>query len=649
MTTSPANISFICWEGSSTDLGAFYENICLTRNTFHTISSSIQSSDSHPWTRNGNGQYIGSYISSGCGLENSLVLTLRKHSWDNLPGKSFYAILEWLGLEGDFLVQAKILLKLLGDDALIREFKDIDDDSLLDGIVANTIQDEERVHLSNLTVRALVHVSKRMKVDLERFLETNKSYVPSIAGLTLIDVIKGNLEASLWAFSCILKVGVTRNCMIEILDIINHALPNEIRCRSKTNNEITSLKGENIYMGSLGLEYNLVSMIVESAEISAGILLHLDDSDGASYWASLNHDARLNLSLIKEKQRYPLMLEREVREWALSCLKTDIEDTSSTISTCGKAVNDIPPMVPTSWLFELISGYFDLSLFDTPLEEPTNPISPQNVTLYFDRRLQAENHYRKNINASIDAGFFDFDIIILSLLLLVQRDYSPQKGVNLQLLLDLVCDQVGRPARSLPFITDSSSLISLCGKMKNISAVSQIIGGYHGVLLRCAGILIKYTSADIDEVEAFLCHGNLYNVPSTHLYTTDKELIDCWKGRLEIMFLLEKSVLQLKKFKDLCSRGPTDGIDPVVSARLCLLSLYMLGQGFHEGTILKEWLQNRLLSNEYAKASRFASIAIIRAIFPSDEKVKQEQDFALLCGLRLGKDFLIDICRSAVL
>jgi hypothetical protein len=245
--------------------------------------------------------------------------------------------------------------------------------------------------------------------------------------------------------------------------------------------------------------------------------------------------------------------------------------------------------------------------------------------------------------------------MILSLLVLVDRDdyTKDQIPIPCQLLLDLVCDQVARTAMASPFIVDTSTLMSQCGKMKNISSVAHLIGGQDGLLLSCVDIVNKYTGIDIDKAEDFLCHGDLFNVPSKVSSTDSEESINLWKGRLEVMLLLEKTVLQLKKYGDLYSQKGTNSLDPALSARFCFLSLYMLCQEFNEENILKEWLQMRLLSTEYENASRFASIAVIRAIlWPQslsfNEEAAHENDFLLAYGLGLGKQFLVDLCRVVV-
>ena len=96
----------------------------------------------------------------------------------------------------------------------------------------------------------------------------------------------------------------------------------------------------------LDLCKSIIVMIVSSSKEAARILLSLkiEEDEPLTYWQSLDHETRLELSLIQVDGKFPLFLELEVRTWAVNELNKSIHNV------------DESPSLPIPWLQKICTS-----------------------------------------------------------------------------------------------------------------------------------------------------------------------------------------------------------------------------------------------------------------------------------------------------
>jgi hypothetical protein len=316
------------------------------------------------------------------------MLSLRQLVVDNGVASPFQQVLAWLAKRKNFFTATGIALDLLQDaDTLFYLWKhaeminEEDEEmkliGLLDGIIPVRFLDENgtstpcrrsvtAVHLSEMTVGCFIKGGAAMSKSLIRFLEKNKSYDPSRVSLMLafatVNEIVDDQESEetakrekhqdiyfdelLWPIKCLLEVGTTRDYLPEAFALLNNTIPDELRHRLHHHGD-DGLEEEKEKISSsestpsMKLTKKLVELIVESDPVAIDILMSFaDDRSQGHYWQSLDHETRLNLSLMKADSHSPFLRHPEVRTWARGQLDLCFKENTQSV-------------LPTSWLQEL--------------------------------------------------------------------------------------------------------------------------------------------------------------------------------------------------------------------------------------------------------------------------------------------------------
>jgi hypothetical protein len=469
------------------------------------------------------------------------MLSLRQLVVDNGVASPFQQVLAWLAKRKNFFAATGIALDLLQDaDTLFYLWKhaeminEEDEEmkliGLLDGIIPVRFLDEngtstpcERsvtaVHLSEMTVGCFIKGGAAMSKSLIQFLEKNKSYDPSRVSLMLafatVNEIVDDQESEetaqrekhqdmyfdelLWPIKCLLAVGTTRDYLLEAFALLNSTIPDELRHRlhhhgddGRDEEEEEEKISSSESTPSMKLTKKLVELIVESDPVAIDILMSfVDDRSQGHYWQSLDHETRLNLSLMKADSHFPFLRHPEVRTWARGqldlCFK---EDTKS--------------VLPTSWLQELCvaclhnadcelknleivddnnidehlllsSTLSDMSektyvtgsvvntgIATTDLGRSMNSGMDDNDGIY---KLKFEIEKTRNalLPPTDDSYSLDYDLLVPALLLLQYRNahWHPSSSSSLSMyyistqpLLDAACYQAGR----------TTTPVSICGE-----------------------------------------------------------------------------------------------------------------------------------------------------------------------------------------
>jgi len=622
-------------------------------------------------------------------------LTLRKHVVANEMACHFQVILSWLCQHKEYYSAAIIALNLLQDMDTIQDLREClvfsyehhehqlassHIDGLLDGIlplecynIFNNVAEAESIEqsqktlmaLSNMAVLCLVKGGTSISQALECFLRRNRFYNGSwtcvllvasttraISALSDIDVaniaqhsfdpLRAETHA-LWPIQCLLHVAVTRQCMPKALLFLNSSIPNEMRQQSSEE----STTYFDLLRPPIELCKSIISMILASSENSSKILLNLvDDSTQKFYWQSLQLDTRLALSLLSVRGKYPLLREREVREWALSELQLNIHaERNSSPKKEGT--------LPSEWLQEVCVGSLTNAGCNLSRTNLQSRSQTENHTdqVFIDLKEEEELMYK--MIPIPGSGGIDFDLLIPSLLLLQKKEvlWMIDTPICTKAILNVVCNMAGRQAAEEPYYAfDGVKVMKQCGMLENVLAVSHLIGGHNGLVLRCVHIILSVGDMDLSEAENFLLHyvvrGNIITKLCNHNSHEDFLLTD---NHRHLLWLLEKHVLSIWKYGNF-SRNTRGSIDPVFAAQICLRAWVWLSKTCypHSGKWLSDWLRSRLLKHTTKK--RLASAALTQAILWRDsafELHETENEIVLADFLGFDNQFIVFLAQTS--
>lgn len=632
-------------------------------------------------------------VSVRLGVDSSehFLLSLRRIVLENGEATPFQQVLSWLSDQQDYFTAASLALDLLRDGDSLRHlwraFEKIDEDDarsklegLLDGIIPIYGEGDKAplqstlTQLADMTVGCLTKGGYAMSSTLEQFVKRNPSYDPARACLMLVaatacavsddentissvmgkDYKKNDNHNSniMWPVRCLLQVGVARGNLFTALLLLNVTIPDELRQRRRSGAPSASVP-------SMEMCNSLVSLIVASSPDAADLLLGLvDEQSRQPFWQSLQHDARLELSLISIGGKNPMLRQPEVRLWALKQLHKCMEAEGSASS-----VNVFETM-PTNWLKALsmacltnagcsLDAIFR-STFGESLEE-----TPDS-----DGLIQHVDELKAVRNALVPApgsGGLDFDLLIPALLILESRNVLWCEGSNAstQSMLNAACYLAGRRNIEEPlFVLDSATLMLQCTLCGNVPAGAKFVGGKNGLILECCDILMQQVGMQIEEAEAFLLSDPML---TNFNATTTKEPVDksfaVDYAHRHILWMLEEHVLRIRTYGDFDTTHMRGKVDAIFAATLCLRTWWCVTrQNLDAATAwLVRWLRQQLGVDEsdLSKISphRLVCAALVRAlVWPSNSKSNNNNNTSsvpvLATMLHVPSHFLIQLAQS---
>ncbi|KAL7543993.1 hypothetical protein ACHAXR_013438 [Thalassiosira sp. AJA248-18] len=596
-------------------------------------------------------------------------LTLRTNIIANPISTPFNQVLSWLCQRRDYYTAASVALSLLDDADAVYELCGIPKSSeeefshhkgLLDGI--KPLGSDQSSHgnisdtmtsLADMAVACLIKGGVSMSKTLEGFLVRNTLYSAPRACLMLVgatasvvskdgtpqhkfnkndnivdmlSTVESPSEDLIWPVRCLVKMAVVRNCLPSTILMLNATIPNELRWRAPKSRGLAAAPRP-----SLGLFLALVDIILESTDEATRYFLNMmDEETGLPYWNSIDDDTKLALSLVSIRGRHVLLLEPEVRAWALCRLKQEIE------SPTDSAYNVEGPFLPDGWLKEVVTGAFcnagcDIGLgFDAMLitnstskSEPSNNIE---VACYRQDMLRV----RDLLVPQQDSGGLDFDLLIAALLILACRGHGWREQFSTQTLLDTVCDMAGRKTIGEPkFVFDGATVMRQCALAENLQAAAFLIGGKKGLVLECADLVVSNLALTVKDAEIALLLGSLAELKGTvaPVYEgkplQEETIFEPNVSHQHLMWLLDKHVLTVQTYGEFDSSShTTGGVNPVFAGRVCFRAWYCLTHPLilsSSAKWLEGWLRRKLELSSGKSPRRLACAALVRTLLWADE------------------------------
>lgn len=642
-------------------------------------------------------------------LREHFILSLREIVVDNATASPFNQVLGWLSQSKDYFTAASVALDLLRDVECLRdlvqakEAKDADNsqanlEGLLDGIIPLYGEREGSggepplpshtvlTQLADMTVGCLLKGGLSMSSTLEIFVQHNPNYDPGRACLMLVsatvctlsrdpNIIKSAMGADYewpaddqvasedlaWPLRSLFSVGASRNYMAPVLQLLNAAIPDDLRNRCRDGEAGQS-------NDSLQICTTIVSMIVQSS--ATALMLDLKETaTGRRYWESLDHSTRLNLALIFVGGSFPLLQQAEVRSWSLDEMDMCIESGGSPVPS-----HDCD--VPTEWLRRLCKACLVNAGCD--LEYISRGASVQNEAGQGGGQKDddgTKKHFEMNRSA-IEAlsplpgsSGLDFDLFVPALLLLANRNacWYDNASLSTQNMLDAACYLVGRYRRdetAFPF--DGATLMKQCAISGNISAGANLIGGKNGLVLQCSAVLIQGAGTSMDDAEDYITNDEL---AETTLWTkakhdrnktasTDRSSFKLTDEHRNVLWLLEEYVLGISTYGDFVTSNARGKVDPVFAARACFRTwlLLSLDQTTQATAWLVDWLRVRLgIEQDQVSPKRLACSALTCAlVWPtSDNNVVEVAELEVISDemllahvLDMESRFLVELSQS---
>jgi len=429
--------------------------------------------------------------------------------------------------------------------------------------------------------------------------------------------------------------------MVTVLLLLNATIPNEMR--RKKQRIVVGMRMSS-HRPSLILCRSIVTMIVESSNTAAGLLLSLADEYGKNrYWQSLDHDTRLAFALISVHGKYPLLREAEVRAWAVEqlvlCTNASAGvDTDDGLETASN--------IPSDWLRDLFTAclsnagsyverlYTRASPFPSQeslsvasiVSAEASPIENNDVYQPQEER----NRIKSALSSSPESGGLDFDLMIPALLLLQRRSvkWSEDAIFSTQSILNELCDLAGRysPYESA-FAFDSATVTRLCAISENVQAAANLIGGRNGFVLKCADVLMTCVGMTMDKAENYLLTGEVNVGPPRQIHISDAVAESSFiptNGHHQLLSLIEEHVLIVKTYGEFETKHIRGGVNPVFAARVCLRAwlCLMRHDSPSSGPWLVSWLRDKLgiADDENGKSKkRLPCAALCRALLWPDD------------------------------
>jgi hypothetical protein len=525
------------------------------------------------------------------------VLSIRSAALDCGPAAPFQQILAWLSEQQDFFTASSLAFDLLHDVESLRHFwRSFDKienenelsklEGLLDGIIPIVLKDDDSmdtstfktvVQLADMTVACLIKGGYAMSSTLEQFLDRNTFYDPSRASLMLAASVAGtlsddeshvsaamgpgyvpginHLDCVLWPIRCLLKIGVARDRLGTVLLLLNTTIPDELRRRDRLGAPLTTTS-------SLDLCKAIVMLIVAASFDGSELLRDLvDERSRLRFWDSLDHETKVELSVLDFSGSYRLLRDQEIRCWVLIELQKCIE-----LENLATAAN-IYDVSPTRWLQTLVRGCLQNagcsipSLLNPIYDETKEDLCNNDVlALYRDDIKNA----RVALTSSPNSGGLDYDILIPALLLLEHRNvlWHNNSLTCTRTVLNTACYHAGRGSEEEPlFPMNVTTLMRQCTRLGDVEAGGHLVGGKSGLTLLCCLTLIDELNMIMDDAERFVL-GDLSVVDeSSHSMPNGFSVQEC---HLRLLWLLKEHVMKIRAYGEFTeSRGK---VDPVFAA-----------------------------------------------------------------------------------
>ena len=605
------------------------------------------------------------------------VLSLRHRFVKNGDATPFYQVLSWLSQSEDYFTAASIALGLLRDVESwrdLRRLKGVSSDDavdkrdnlegLLDGIVplypegSLTLRPRQSVvsQVADMTVGCLAKGGLNMATTLISFVKCNTDYDQAKAGLMLVAVAtrcvsrhketvnsamgagyeyseESKPEDLLWALRSLLCVGVARDQLAQAVVLVNVAMPDELRCRKSKSSATSS--------PPMDLCKAMVSKIIAASPDAAALMLGLIDEESRKrYWGSLSREAQLEFTLINVEDRSPLLLQAEVRKWALDCLDECVTQESSP-----SAVN-LFDLMPTEWLQRLCEGcllnaecdygrILTYGVDDSPVDEDEG--TSKYVTEFCT--------IQKALAASPSSGGLDFDLLIPALLILQHRDvlWNQEAVVSTQRILDAACYTAGRPGPGA-FAFDGTKVMQQCAAASNVSAGANLVGGKNGLVLNCCDILMQGAELDMMTAESFVMSDVLSQEVWKSKGRDQDKLLSMTDGHRQVLWLLLEHVLNVRTFGEFHPTHMRGKVDPVFAAQACLRTWLALSASKDSTAWMCNWLRKKLeIDGDQISPKRLACAALTRALmWPTSD---QSQD-VLATVMGVESTFLVQLAQS---
>lgn len=531
-------------------------------------------------------------------------------------------------------------------------------------------------HLSDLALVCLVKGGKRIFPALCTFLKRNSYFGTNRAFKILLGLFLKQLELYyhqkkvnvpftdiiedlLWPVESILCIAVARNHMEEALLLLEAAAPTELRGSIDEN-----------------LCASLVKTIVQSTVYAPTILLSLtlttEDGVQQRYWNTVSHYLKLKLSLLYFDEHFPMLLIGEIRSWIL-------DEMYQAIESCANAVDDLD-RVPTNWLCSLCVACLSNSKCAWKQLTASKLFQAAKIHLSSEWSDPFANHlelycFENDIldgafSSPFDLNKLDLDLAIPALLTL---EYRGQKWdndciVSTQMLLNHICKlALGRPTIST-FTFQVKTVMKQCGKIGNVEAAANLIGGRYGFILRCCHIIrLKFPEIKMEDAEYMvLCGDGIFglNIEFSSGISQSFSLLHYHHKVLQMLYDHVLSVTKFGDFDPSCTskRGV---ISPVFASRLCLRLWLILTVG---GTrrecsahpsptkateFLEEWLKCYLRLDEEGSTNVLACAALCRAVlWPAESDYDNEclsgpaASVVLAEELNFSSQFLFSLTKS---
>ena len=440
--------------------------------------------------------------------------------------------------------------------------------------------------------------------------------------------------------------------------MLNATIPNELRwCAPKSRGLATSPRP------SLGLCLSLVEMILETANEATRYFLNLkDEESGLPYWYSIEDDTRLALSLLSIHGKNVMILEPEVRTWALEKLKEEIESPVK--------YNGSNSTLPSEWLKEIITGTFCNAECDIGMGLDAR-IARKSVAEFQFSKDENSVCYRQDMLCVQDlvvphklSGGLDFDLLIPALLILVRRDENWREGTSIstQILLNVVCDMAGRKTDVEPkFMFDGATVMRQCALADNFQATSFLVGGKNGLILECADVVISSLGVTMKVAEVALFAGSVVEmekivIQSYHEFPIQEktEFIPN-ESHHHLLWLLQQHVLNVRTYGEFSPTSNNRGkINPVFAGRVCFRAWICLTHPSLQKVSakwLEGWLRRNLELVCGKSTKRLACAALVRVLLwtveASELDLSDGDDDPLLAAL-VGFDgrFMAELAQA---
>jgi hypothetical protein len=446
---------------------------------------------------------------------------------------------------------------------------------------------------------------------------------------------------------CFLKIGVARNRLGTVLMLLNTAIPDELRRRTRFGSRAMT-------QTSLQLCKSLITLIVETSPDSTEILLDLvDERTRLRFWESLDHETRLELSVTTMSGSYPLLRDQEIRSWILAELQKCIESED-----LASAAN-IYDKTPTVWLRALASSCLQNAGCNMQLIlHPTIDESKDNVAdkCGFYSFSEAIQKARLAARPAIGSGGLDFDIMIPALLVLDHRNegWHNEAETNTRTVLNAVCYQAGRSELDEPlFVMNCAVLMRQCFRLGDVEAGANLIGGKSGFILHICHALNEELGWSIEDAERFALGESLtvQDQGSTMPMETFS-IRDCHR---RLLLLLDEHVLKIRTYGEFTeSRGK---VDPVFAATLFFRTWWVITRHvLTEATLwLTDWLRQQLslsiVESTVISPHRLTCAALVQALIWPQENGKDKSEVTidttpLANKLEMDGIFLLQMAQS---